>query len=204
MLGALPRYIVALPSAVVATVAIFFLMRALVTTKYELPVSKDTVSISVTRQEKKENAIDDDLFAPPSAQDTPPPPPLDLEAAAPSDLSGTPIALPGMEGIKFGQGAVISSNSPTLIYMPQEYPSSYSGRLNYWVRVTVEFDTTVNGTAENIRVIGIDPPNAPDAFKQETIRAFQRAKFKPPLDEKGNPKPTTGNQLTLAFDPKAQ
>ncbi|NWG46850.1 MAG: energy transducer TonB [Alphaproteobacteria bacterium] len=202
MVFALPRYLVAIPLAVLITVGLFMVMRFMVAQEFKLPEADEQIEIRITRIEEPDKIIEPDSpLDKPNVENAPPPPPVDLAKAAPQTLQGGGIPVPDIGSIQFTPGT-ITSDSPTLISILPEYPPSYSGRITYPVKVLLEYDVTAEGKTENVKVVSTEPPDAPGAFRDAAVRALERARFKPALDDSGRPKASFGNQLILTFDPE--
>lgn len=200
---ALPRLLIGLPLAAIVTLALFFLMRALITQDFELPEQVEGVTIDIIRQENPdEGRPDEDALTRPDTADAPPPPPLDIDRGAPSDLGGVPLAVPGAGDIEFA-APNIGAGGAQPIFFPTQYPDRLAGRIDYNVQVILEFDITTGGTAQNIRVIAVNPPSAPDDFARAAVRTIERSRWRPAVGDDGQPEAEFGRQQAILYEPPA-
>ncbi|MCB2106750.1 MAG: energy transducer TonB [Rhodobacteraceae bacterium] len=193
---------IAVPVALIVTLFLFWLMQYLIATG--IPAIQEAIkgaAIDFTRIERDETVQTKDREMPekPQQQDVPPPPPTSNDSMTDPGAMGIMGINPNM-GIKFG-GARNSLEAPSdgeaipLVRVPPQYPERAASRgIEGWVQLG--FTVNETGSCEDIVVIAADPP---EIFNRAAIRALERWRYKPKVDD-GRPVKQYNQQVVITFD----
>ncbi len=172
------RYVQAGTASTITTVAILWIMQALValTNGYE-PVERPRVPIDwirISPPEDPPHSILDDPPAPPLPvpPETPRRTELEIEPVDikfPGQLAPLPPAAPKPASLQFADGPLVS-----LTYVRPVYPGGLLAR-GVEGHVLVEFDVTAKGTVSNVRII----ESSHVGFERAAVRAAEKFRFKP-------------------------
>ena len=194
------RFIAAGLIAAVIVAGLFFGMRAMVT-QTAAPPAVPTKIETIVVTPKDDRRRNDELE--PTLPEAPPPaPPLQPTLSDPTN-SEQSTSLPKRFDI---DPPVPTGDNPAIavVRIEPDYPPELVGRVAEPVTVTVSFDVSASGAVENVRVIGVEPPDAPKGFEREAIRAVERFRYRPQTDEAGKPVATRNIQLAIRFEPLAK
>ncbi len=195
---ALPRLIVSLLLAVLVTVGLFMLMKALIQPERDLiPEVEEVEAIEITRAIRDEQPAtrDRDLQRPTRQDDPPPPPPPTPRQTTRPNLDGAGMGLPRAD-IDLGNlsGAVVLDRDPQpIVRIPPQYPrrAAQRGQEGY---VIVEFTIAVDGSVKDPRVV----ESSSSVFDREAVRAVSRWKYRPQIAN-GEPIERPGLRVTIDF-----
>lgn len=171
------RLIVGALGAVPITLALFFLMRFLISTPPpKLDENLSTIKIEIARDVRDEETRVDESQQRPEQREAPPPPPKLTSSRRPpkQDSINVNIGDVGMSIDPSGDFRSDSDVQPIVRVNPQYPPRAAERGITGWVHL--EFTVTETGTVEDVRVIDADPPSM---FNRAAIRAVQKWKYKP-------------------------
>lgn len=177
------RYIVGVPVAVAVTLSLFFLMRYLVSSEFELPDEVASIGeIDINREKRDESVNVDDLEQKrPERAEPPPPPPKTQTQRTPPKAQGIQINLASLSGVNIDPNSNFRSDADVqpIVRVPPQYPVRALERgIEGWV--LVEFEITEYGTVENPVILDADPPNI---FNRAALKAVIKWKYKPRLED---------------------
>lgn len=187
----------ALP-AIFVTLALFVLMRALIT-KDLPPPEEDLIggAVDISRQTEDTEVQAKDRKPPkPVLQEAPPPPPTSTSLRTPkANESKMDINLDLGMDINANMAFARDADVQPIVRIPPQYPPRAQERgTEGWVML--RFDVTTAGTTENIVVVDADPPNT---FNRAAKRAISRWKYKPMMVN-GKATPRLGVEVILTFE----
>lgn len=194
---------IALPVAIIVTLFLFWLMPFLISTGNQaLQENVKSASIEFTRMQRDESVKVKEREKPdrPDKVDAPPPPPPSAAASSAPDSS---MAI-GMNAPNMGKDLNLARNNldaPSdgeaipLVRVPPQYPERAASRgIEGWVQLG--FTVNETGNCEDIKVIAADPP---EIFDKAAIRALERWRYKPKIDD-GRPVKQYNQQVVITFD----
>lgn len=171
------RLIIGALGAVPVTLALFFLMRMLITTDFEKPEEAETIGeIKIARDVRDEETRADQNQKRPEQREAPPPPPKIAQSKTPPKQDSINVNM-GDVGLSIDPSGDFRSDSdvqPIVRVNPQYPPRAAERGITGWVHL--EFTVTETGAVVNARVIDADPPSI---FNRSAIRAVERWKYKP-------------------------
>lgn len=171
------RLIAGTPFAVGVTLALFFLMRFLITADFERPKDAITLGeIKIARDDRDEETRKQEVQKRPEKRDTPPPPPKLTSSRRPPKQQTIDVTL-GDVGLNIDPDGGFRSDSDIqpIVRIPPQYPNSAAERgTEGWV--LVEFTVTETGSVVDPVVVDADPPNT---FNRAAKRAVVKWKYKP-------------------------
>lgn len=181
------RYPLALGGAVVATVAIFFGMQALVSeVEGELLEARKSPPIQMVRVKHEAPPVEKKRELPqkPQTAEEPPPPSMEMsDPTAPSAAEAVAISAPTPESsFKMQGGTGISTvvagdtAATPLVRVNPELPLK-ARAAGIGGRVVVRFDIGPTGNVKNVRIIEEDPTGY--GFGKAAKRAVERWKYRP-------------------------
>ena len=194
---------IALPVAIVVTLFLFWLMPFLIATGNKaLQDETASASIEFTRMQRDEQVKTKERQKPDrpdKVEAPPPPPPSSAATASPDGASMIGMAPPNMgKDLNLGRNNL---NAPSdgeaipLVRVPPQYPERAASRgIEGWVQLG--FTVNETGGCEEIKVIAADPP---DIFDKAAIRALERWRYKPKIDD-GRPVKQYNQQVVITFD----
>lgn len=194
------RLILGIPIAAVVTIALFLLMKFMITTDRSLEEeTKPDVSIQIGRQvEETDLQQQQRQQQRPDQQEPPPPPP----AAPPQqttrpNLAGVPIdTLSGQFGTGFDLNLDIPTDRQARVQVPGQvqYPrrAAQRGTEGY---ALLQFTVTAEGRAINVQCLEDDPPNT---FCRAAERSIDSFRFQPQI-RNGEPVSQDGYQYQMIF-----
>jgi protein TonB len=202
MNSAISRVGMALPAAIVVTMFLFWLMPFLIATGNQaLTDSGKAQSIEFVRSQRDESVQTKERKPPekPQQQEAPPPPPPSAATNAPTGSMAIGMAAPNMgKNLNLGKNnleAPSDGDAIPLVRVPPQYPERAASRgIEGWVQLG--FTVNETGGCENISVIASDPP---EIFDKAAIRALERWRYKPKIDD-GRPVKQYNQQVVITFD----
>lgn len=190
------RLIAGTPFAVGVTLALFFLMRYLITADFERPEDEVTLGeIKIARDTRDEETQEQQAQKRPEKRDTPPPPPKLTSSRRPPKQQAIDISL-GDVGLNIDPDGGFRSDSDVqpIVRIPPQYPNNAAERgIEGWV--LIEFTVTETGAVVDPVVIDAEPPST---FNRAARRAVVKWKYKPMMV---NGKPVRWKvQVVLTFE----
>lgn len=190
------RHIIGVMGAIPVTLALFFLMRALITQDFALPEEAETAGeIQIAREERDEDTRTQDATKRPEQREAPPPPPKLTSSKRPPKQDSINVNI-GDVGMSIDPSGDFRSDSDVqpIVRVNPTYPPRASERgIEGWVHL--EFTVTSTGAVTDARVMDADPPSI---FNRAAIRAVERWKYKPMMV---NGKPVAWKQeVVLTFN----
>lgn len=193
---------IALPVSLVVTLFLFWLMPFLLSTgNSALQEETSSASIEFTRVQRDEQVKTKERQKPdrPDKIEAPPPPPSSAATASPDAASMIGMTAPNMgRDLNLGKNNL---NAPSdgeaipLVRVPPQYPERAASRgIEGWVQLA--FTVNETGGCEEIKVIAADPP---EIFDKAAIRALERWRYKPKIDD-GRPVKQYNQQVVITFD----
>lgn len=193
----------ALVGSVVATIFLFWLMQYLIS--QGIPALTDaskSASIEFVRQQRDETVQTKERKAPekPQQQDAPPPPPPSADASkTPTGSMAIGMNAPNMgKNLNLGRNnleAPSDGDAIPLVRVPPQYPERAATRgIEGWVQLG--FTVNETGGCEDIKIITAQPP---EIFDKAAIRALERWRYKPKIDD-GRPVKQYNQQVVITFD----
>lgn len=171
------RLIAGVPFAVGVTLALFFLMRALITQDLPPPEDVTTVGqIKIARDVRDESTNIQQNQKRPEQRQTPPPPPKLTSSRRPPKQDQINVNI-GDVGVSIDPSGGFRSDSDVqpIVRVPPQYPIRAAERgIEGWV--LIEFTVTATGSVVEPTVIDADPPNT---FNRAAMRAVVKWKYKP-------------------------
>jgi len=188
------RLIIGVPLGAVVTLALFLLMRELITNRDSLlPDEIETVAIDITRAQRDEDSRDNrELQRPDQEDQPPPPPPMDTRTERP-DLGGLNVALPAMEMDIGGNMGPIDGNIQPLVRVMPEYPMRAAERGTQG-ETCIIFDVTPEGTTTNAQI----DTTTSSMFNRSAMRALAGFRYQPKV-ENGQPVMRQGVRYCFEF-----
>ena len=172
------RFAASLPSALITTLALMFLMHTLISSDLEAPVVIERRPVDVVMPDKTiETQINDNK---PTKVDEPAEQPQTIEPALdldPNEFGGPKFGQInlGRQTIEFGGSGSIDGEFLPIVKVEPRYPRRALSRgIEAWV--IVEFTVTTSGAVRNVVVAEAQPQNI---FDQAAIKAAQKFKYKP-------------------------
>lgn len=163
--------------AVPITLALFFLMRFLISTPPPKLDETETIGeIKIARDIRDEKTNVEENVKRPEQREAPPPPPKLTSSRRPpkQDSINVNIGDVGMTIDPNGDFRSDSDIQPIVRVNPQYPPRAAERGVEGWVHL--EFTVTEQGTTENVVVLDADPPGI---FNRAAIRAVEKWKYKP-------------------------
>lgn len=190
------RLIAGAPFAVGITLALFFLMRFLVTGEFKKEEETDTLdTIELARESRDESTREQETTKRPEKRETPPPPPKMTSSRRPPKQDAIDVNI-GDVGVSIDPSGDFRSDSDVqpIVRVPPQYPVRAAERgIEGWV--LLEFTVTETGAVENAVVLDADPPSI---FNRAAVRAVSKWKYKPMMV---NGKPVAWKQqVVLTFE----
>ena len=196
------RYAIAVPVAIALTLAVFFLMHALIRTGQSALTEENggaVVDFVRIRQVEKVQQKDRKPERPPEPEAPPPQP--DMPAPRVVQASGMGLDIGAMNiNPDINVSAGIDAGAAGGEYLPivkvaPIYPQRALARgLEGWV--LVEFTVTTTGTVRDARVVEADPPGV---FDGAAVDAVMKFKYKPRVID-GRPVEVEGVQNLIRFE----
>ncbi len=190
------RLIAGTPFAVGVTLALFFLMRYLITADFERPKDAITLGeIKIARDDRDEETRKQEVTKRPEKRDTPPPPPKMTSSRRPPKQQTIDVSL-GDVGLNIDPDGGFRSDSDVqpIVRIPPQYPNNAAERgIEGWV--LIEFTVTETGAVVDPVVIDAEPPST---FDRAARRAVVKWKYKPMMVD-GKPVPWK-TQVVLTFE----
>ena len=193
---------IALPVAIIVTLFLFWLMPFLISTGNQaLQENTKSASIEFSRIQRDESVKTKQREKPdrPDKVEAPPPPPSAAASASPDAVN-----MIGMQAPNMGKDLSLARNNleaPSdgeaipLVRVPPQYPERAASRgIEGWVQLG--FTVNETGGCEEIKVIAADPP---EIFDKAAIRALERWRYKPKIDD-GRPVKQYNQQVVITFD----
>lgn len=190
------RLIAGTPFAVGVTLALFFLMRYLITADFERPKDEITLGeIKIARDDRDEETRKQEVQKRPEKRDTPPPPPKLTSSRRPPKQQAIDVSL-GDVGLNIDPDGGFRSDSDVqpIVRIPPQYPVRAAERgVEGWV--LIEFTVTETGAVVDPVIVDADPPGT---FDRAARRAVVKWKYKPMMV---NGKPVAWKtQVVLTFE----
>ncbi|MFP3943317.1 MAG: energy transducer TonB [Alphaproteobacteria bacterium] len=195
MLG---RLIVGIPIAAVVTLGLFFLMQYLIEPKGDItPEEIESVSIDITRAQRKEESESDRELDRPDEQEEPPEPPkIDPQMDQAPDIEGMGASMPNLNPDLSGGlnlGGVLDGDVQPIVRVPPQYPprALQRGLEGY---VVVRFTIDTDGSVKDPEVV----ESTNSVFNRAALRAVQRWKYRPQIVD-GEPRVRPGVTTKIEF-----
>lgn len=190
------RLIAGTPFAVGVTLALFFLMRYLITADFERPEEAVTLGeIKIARDTRDEETQRQEAQKRPEKRDTPPPPPKMQSSRRPPKQQQIDVNI-GDVGLNIDPDGGFRSDSDVqpIVRIPPVYPNGALERgIEGWV--LIEFLVTETGAVVDPVVLDSDPPGT---FDRAARRAVVKWKYKPMMV--GGKPVAWKTKIVLSFD----
>lgn len=189
------RLIIGAVGAVPVTLALFFLMRGLITVPLEKPEEgPEADKIEIAREERDESTRTKDNTQRPKQTEAPPPPKITRSKTPPKqDSIAVNIGNVGVDINANGNFRSSSDVQPIVRVNPQYPPRAAERAIEGWVHL--RFTVTETGSVTDVVVIDSDPPGI---FDRAAIRAVEKWKYKPMLE--GGKPVSWPQEVVLSFD----
>lgn len=189
------RLIAGSPFAVGITLALFFLMRFLVTGDFKKDEEVETLdTIELGREARDEETQAQESQKRPEQREAPPPPPKMSSARQPPKQDAIDVNINVGVSIDASGGFRSDSDVQPIVRVPPQYPVRAAERgIEGWV--LIEFTVTETGSVIEPVVIDADPPSM---FNRAALRAVVKWKYKPMMVG-GKPVPWK-TQVVLTFE----
>lgn len=189
------RLIAGTPFAVGVTLALFFLMRFLVTGDFKKDEDVESLeSIELGREARDEETQAQETQKRPEQRESPPPPPKMTSSRRPPKQERIDVNIDVGVSIDPSGGFRSDSDVQPIVRVPPQYPIRAAERgIEGWV--LLEFTVTETGSVINPVVIDADPPNM---FNRAALRAVVKWKYKPMMV--GGKPVAWKTQIVLTFE----
>lgn len=189
------RLIAGTPFAVGVTLALFFLMRFLVTGDFKKDEDVESLeSIELGREARDEETRAQETQQRPEQRESPPPPPKMTSSRRPPKQDRIDVNIDVGVSIDPSGGFRSDSDVQPIVRVPPQYPIRAAERgIEGWV--LLEFTVTETGSVINPVVIDADPPNT---FNRAALRAVVKWKYKPMMV--GGKPVAWKTQIVLTFE----